>query len=345
MKAPMLAVRVLYGAFLATQILSGMPLYAAEPSYPENPAVVSSPVSDGLPKPDKIIAVIEGEPLTLRDFEQHLSGSGVPLPAEGTDEFRKLYEEYLSQQLIEKEAKALGIDVLDEDINLYYDEVRKQNGVSEADFTKILESKGITLTSYRSQIRQEILRTRLVQQHARSTISVSDKDVQKHLGVEDKESETESMLHLYQVFVPLREDGESSDFKLSEGEAVDVESKREARREIAEKIQEKVSSPEDLQRAGGTYFSDLGVISADDLLIELRETVEDLDEGEVSSLVETDRGFYLLGLRSVKEDASGPKEEVRDRAKKELFEGKLKDEMQSFLSKELPKKYNLERRL
>lgn len=318
--------------------------FAASPKEPATPVPVIKDTE--LPGTNKIIASIDGEPLTLKDLQDYLQSSGLKtVPAEDTEEFKKYYEDFLTQMLVEKEAKALNIEVTPDDTTGYIEEVKRQNQVDDAQLTKLLATKGMTLSAYRLQIQQEILRTRLTQQHARTTISISDKDVKQQLGVTNDDATSVATRHLFQVFIPVEEDGKTSDFNLA-GTAVGApEELREKRLEIATKIRDKVEQPEDLKAEGGAYFSDLGVVSADDLIEDLRDTVLDLDEGELSSVVETPRGFYIFGLRAVTEAGPEINKADHEKAKKQLFEDKLRSEMTNFIGKELPKKYNLERKL
>jgi len=299
-----------------------------------------------LPTPNKIIASVDGEPLTLKDLHDYLKNVGLEtIPEEGTEEFKRYYDDFLTQVLVEKEAKVLGIEVSLDDTSAYIEEIKKQNQVDDQQLVKLLSGKGMTLAAYRVQIQQEILRTRLTQQHARSTISISDKDVSKRLGVDVPEQPAVATRHLFQVFVPLDEDGKTNDFRLAETSIGLPETSRERRLEIVTKIRDNTTGPEQLKSLGGSFFSDLGVVNADDLFEDLRDTVLDLDEGDLSDVVETPRGFYIFGLTAVTETAPEVKSGEREMAKRQIFEDKLKSEMTNFISKDLPKKYNLERKL
>ena len=302
--------------------------------------------STALPVSNKIIASVDGEPLTLKDLHDYLKNVGLEtIPEEGTEEFKKYYDDFLTQVLVEKEAKVLGIEVSLDDTSAYIEEIKKQNQVDDQQLVKLLAGKGMTLAAYRVQIQQEILRTRLTQQHARSTISISDKDVSKRLGVDVEEQPAVATRHLFQVFVPLEEDGKSNDFKLAETSIGAPEAGRDGRLEIVTKIRDNATGPEQLKSVGGSFFSDLGVVNADDLFEDLRDTVLDLDEGDLSDVVETPRGFYIFGLTAVTETAPEIKSGEREMVKRQIFEDKLKSEMTNFISKDLPKKYNLERKL
>jgi len=323
-------------------VLCGANLALAVPQKKAAPPVQDS----SLPESNKIIASIDGEPLTLKDLHDYLRDSGLnTVPAENTEEFKKYYEDFLTQMLVQKEAKALNIEVTPDDTTAYINEVKKQNQVDDEQLNKLLISKEMNLVSYRKQIEQEILRTRLTQQHARTTISISEKDVKHQLGMSTDGETPLATKHLFQIFVPLEEDGKTADFKLEDAAVGAPEGLRDQRLEIITKIRDKVERPEQLKTEGGSFFSDLGVVSADDLMPDLRDSVLDLDDGELSSVVETPRGFYIFGMSTVTETGPEIKDGDRENAKKQLFEDKLRSEMTNFITKELPKKYNLERKL
>lgn len=310
--------------------------------------VASAPAyAESLPRPAKIIASVENEPITLRDLEEYERTVGIiNPPPEGSAEFQKLYEEFLTQVLVEREAKALGITVSQEDIDAYIEEIKIQNRIDDAQLNELLKSKNLNLSYYRKQITQEILRTRLIQQHARQRISISEEEVHRHLGIEPTEKGV-TELHLLQVFVPLTEDGSGSSYSLSEAPLSESsETAQERRKQVADEIKDKASSAESLRGAGGSYFMDLGIVDPQDLRLELRDAVADLDEGEVSPVIESENGFYIFGLSRVKTgSASHLSEQAREEARRVIFEGRLKETMESFITKDLPKKHSLERKL
>lgn len=299
-----------------------------------------------LPRPGRIIAVIDNEPVTLRDFEEYARViTTKDLPEEGTEEFKRLYEDYMVQLLVEAEAKTMNISVSEDDIKAYLEGVKQQNNINDAQLEELLKKKGLTLTSYRKQITQEVLRSRLTQAHARSTINISDSDIHKHLGVEAPAKAADEE-HLYQVFVPIGEDGESSAYRLADSAATSTsEEARERRRKIIDEISSKCNTAKDLKTSGGSYFVDLGRVNPEDLLSEIREAVEDLSSDEVSGVVETEKGFYLFAIGEATSHVYALSDETKEKARKQLFEGKLREEMENFITKELPKKHNLEKKL
>jgi parvulin-like peptidyl-prolyl isomerase len=303
--------------------------------------------AESLPRPAKIIASVENEPITLRDLEEFERTLGiVNPPPEGSAEFKKLYEEFLTQVLVEREAKAQGLSVSQEDIDAYIEEIKNQNKIDDGQLNELLKSKNLNLQYYRKQIAQEILRTRLIQQYARQRISISEEEVHRYLGVDTGEKGA-TEVHLLQIFVPLAEDGRGSSYSLYDAPLSEsTETAKERRKQVANEIREKISAVEDFRSAGGSYFSDLGMVDPQELREELREVVSELDEGDVSDVVESDSGFYIFALSRVKKGSLGHlSEQAKEEARRAIFEGRLKEEMESFISRDLPKKHSLERKL
>jgi len=335
---------------VAASFAAQTPVFAAEgkraPKEKAKAKPTAAPVEDfTLPVSGRVIATIDNEPITLRDLEEYSRNSGItPVPSTGSTEFSKLYEEFLLQLLVEKEAKSLNLAVSNEDVDAYINEVKNQNQFDDERLAELLKSKGISLQGYRKQIREEILRSRLTQQHARQTVNVSDQDIRKELGLATTESS--EVEHLWQVFVPFEDDGAGNEYRLADSPASSsAEGAREKRRELIDKIHSDSATVQELKSHGGTYFSDLGPVNAEDLLPELRSAVADLSLGDVSDVVETEKGYYLFGLASVQAASETLTDDMREKTRRQLLEGKLRAEMENYIMKELPKRYNLERKL
>lgn len=278
-----------------------------------------------VPVADMVVASVDGEPMTLRDLREFVQSQS-ELSAQDVEQGNFDAQQYLKllvmRQLIEKEAKAAGISVADEEIDAYIAEIKRQNRVDDGQFNELLRSKGLSLESYRRQITDDILKSRIVGSRLRSKITVSDEDVDRYVKEHPQKLPQQGDVHVEQLFVPA--DG-----------TMDIAG-----------LRERVVAGETAADAGGKYYADLGYVNEDDLLPELKERVAQLGEGSVSPVIETDRGSYVLrvidrrGADSVTLDP-----DLRESIRKELFESRLRDEVERYLGEELPKKYNVEMKL
>lgn len=286
------------------------------------------PVEEEIPTGvvDMVIASVDGEPLTLQELKAYVSTAGdVPKTdlESGKFEVEKYLRDFITQRLMEKEAKASGLSVSEEDVNNYIDEIKKQNGVDDAGLSRLVQSKGLTLETYKQQITFDILRTRLVATRVRSKVNVSDEDVKRYLEDHPDRRPAVGAVHLHQVFYPSS-----------------AESAAKAR-----EIHDKAKSAAQLKEAAGSAYSDLGFVDVADLRPELGEVVTKLKAGEISDVIDTSKGDYVLVVSEKQEGEQELSPELIEQIKRELLDLRVKEELTRFLAEELPKKYNVEMKL
>lgn len=275
---------------------------------------------------EMVVAAIDGEPVTSSDVKRYaaLSGRDKAINLAGGDsEVRALLRELLVDRMLTREAERLGITVDEEAVAIYLQEIQRQNGVDQAGFRALLEERGISFDDYRRQVRSDILRTRVIGSQVRAKVQISDEDIDRYLAANSStEDPEEGTIALEQIFERF-EDGDSSQ---------DREEKVASLRELRDEI----GSERSRWKTDERYIY-LGFVDPADLLNELRVPVQELEIGEVSDVVITERGAYLLRRSSGRESSSN-----RDEIKQELMQAEVAKRLQSYLNDELPKKYHVE---
>ena len=277
---------------------------------------------------DRIVAVIDGEPVTQSELNRYAVFQGVVpehvvslRPAERLQILNKL----IAERLFRKEALALGIEVETGDVDAYLEQIQIQNQVDESTFEQMLKSRGVDLKKYREQIESEILRAKLVSALVRPRVNVLETDVKKYFEEHREEFPASGSLHLHQILVR------------ASGEGAEV---REEARKLIEQTRVELENGASWELAGGENYRDVGFVVPGELRPELRELLGDLKVDQTSPIVETKEGFYLVKISSSIEEGGG--EELFKQIRDQLYEEKLHREMSVFLTEELPKKYHVE---
>ena len=279
---------------------------------------------------NKVVASIEGEPLTYEDLRAYLKiiGKGdMNVYTIPRVELAEIVHDLVSSRLIEKEAEALRISVANEEITAYVREVMALNKLNEKQFIEVLNSRGLTMPMYKEQVRRDIYRNRIIMMVVRNTINVSDEDVDRYLKENPAEAPQKGQIaveQLYYGFLP----------GLSQAE------KSAAAKQI-EAVLERTRGLESLRQADEANYSDLGYVSPQDLKDELRAVLDKLNSGDVSDLIKTDEGIYILKVTSKSDD---PKKDTAFRAKVRdmIFSEKYPQRIEKYFNEELPKKYFIE---
>ncbi len=290
-------------------------------------------VDGSKPLLDMVIADIDGEPITYNDLRKFVSAQGKLSPEaikRGDFDVDKNLHQLIVEELFKKEAESLGVQVNDEDVKNYIEEIKRQNGVDDATLVRELSKQGLTLERYKRQVRGDIIRSRVISREVRGKVNVLDADIERYLQENPERAANLGVgkLHVEQLHL-------SSESGASEEERQDV-------KEEAEDLYDEVKDGKELKKASEEFYSDLGMVDEDDLRPELQKALRRLADDETSNVIETDNGFYILRVSGRRSSISALSAEAKEQLRNEIVEKKMKDEIEKFINKTLPEKFNVE---
>ncbi len=270
---------------------------------------------------NQVLAVVGDEVITMLDLEKLIGPTVERLRAENQTENLEsqisiLRSQALQQLVVElltaAEAERLGIKVGEADIENGIQRIVEINKITQDELVRKLAKDGITLDEYRDQIKQQILRARLVYSTVKAKIIISEKKKLELFESRREEYQTVREIELRRIVLP------------------------QDRPELVQEVSGKLSSGADFvslakEFSTGPEASDgglLGYFKVEQLSEAIREAVKDLKEGEVSQPVETREGLQLFTVSRIK---------VKEGKTYEEMEPVLADEL---LQKELDVKYS-----
>lgn len=295
---------------------------------------------------DRIVAVVNDEIV----LESELDQTALPLFREGDPDSpdgrrkleahrRKVLDSLIEKQLVAQQAKELKITVTEEELRRGVEEVKRNNGLSDAQFVDALRAQGFTMEAYRKQLRQQVLELKVVSQAVRSRISVADEEVRAYYAQNVRQASGDSQqVHLRQVLLSFPPKATPAQV--------------EERRAAALRVVERARAGEPLERLAKTLGDDpvsrqggdIGWLSRGDLPQELRELVSGMDLNDVRGPVRTDRGFVVLQLMEKKDGDVRPFEEVKEQLRRQIYDQQVEKATQNWL-KELRRKAHVDVRL
>jgi len=281
---------------------------------------------------DMVLASVDGDPLTMSDLRNYIRAHGEAVPADlldGSPTVRKFLREMVVDDIVLREANSAGLAVTKDEIEAYIEEIRRQNGVDEPGFVKLLAGKGMTPEVYEKQVQTDILKTRLLSSRVRAKVSIMDTDVAKFLENEDGATPSSADRRLEQIAIPYEDQNPIA---------------HDSAMEEAEKVLDGVSEGKSFATLGGRNYSDLGSVSPDDLIEPLQSAAKKLESGDTSKILTVPGKLIILHSAGAAEKKQIDTDE-KERVRKQLFERAFKEEADKFLNDELPKKYHVELKL
>ena len=145
---------------------------------------------------DFIVVVVNSEPITnsevrtkLLRTEQQFQQQGTPVPPR-SELLPQLLERMISDKAQLQAAQTSGVKVDDNAVDAAVQTVARQNQLPVEELRRRLKSDGIDYAQFRSEIRDELLISRLRQREVESRVTVSEQDIDAYLR--DQEGKTGS---------------------------------------------------------------------------------------------------------------------------------------------------------
>ncbi len=231
------------------------------------------------PEEKGIVARVNGEPITLEEFNKALSPyspSKEELPALK----RRVLDHLIESRIKLQEARRLGLAVTDEELNQRIKET--MGSYPKSEFITFLNKEGTTFEKWKKGVRDNILLEKLITSQVYLPIKVSEKEITAYYQEHRDQFKEPKKFRIRQILVETQAEAEEILKALGKGE------------EFEELARKRSLSPD--KESGG----DMGYFSTAEMLAEWAEAVGKLSPGEVSYPVESPYGWHIFKLEEIK---------------------------------------------
>lgn len=279
---------------------------------------------------DRVVAVVNDDVITLSELEEEAAPTIAKIraeapPAQVDDAIQKARQEILrnmiDHKLLLQRAAKLQIEVADADIDAAIDRIMEQNSLTVEQFREQLAAMGVTEEKYRTSLRDQILRSRLLSYEIRSKVVITNEQVEAYYRNKYMQHNSPEGYHILQFGSGWEDKGRSA-------------SKEEALKR-AEQLREMIIAGENFNEIAKNYSDlpsgvdggDIGTFKKNELADYMWQAIKDLHPGEVSPIIETPAGFQFFKLLSKSSDgviAQAPLENVKEEIRTTLYDQELK---------------------
>ena len=141
---------------------------------------------------ESIVAVVNNEIILLSELNQHMKKSS----NEGQENDKAEYlTELVNLKILEIQARKMGIEVTDEQLESIIKEIINKNG--KDDFLKELESQKINEYIFKYRLKNQILQENLAQLVLKNKIIISEAEIEKYYEENFGKIKKENLINLY----------------------------------------------------------------------------------------------------------------------------------------------------
>lgn len=290
---------------------------------------------------NRVVASIDGEPITLYEFQQYAAREkSASLASPQTPSQRDILQALITEKLVAKEIAAQNIRVRDEDVDHYIDRIKAQNRMTDEQLKAALQQQGLSYDKYRNQVKTEIEKIQLLNRQIRGRVNVTPEDVQRYYDAHKEQYRTSAKVHLRHIMLRLGQDAPAEVAKAVTDRAEALRKRIVEGKEDFAKIA-KESSEDGAAADGG----DLGEVEPSQVLPEFEAALKDMKEGEVSQPIRTRAGVHILKLEKRMAPGYRPVADLAEEIKDKLYNQALDERYRRWLLEDLQKHHYVEVKL
>jgi parvulin-like peptidyl-prolyl isomerase len=245
---------------------------------------------------DRVVAKVNNEIITLSSVKSRvaLNLSRVdPSDSNGIKQTEKQLMQQALDNIIDdklqiQEGKKIGLVVTDEILDNAIADIYKNNNITAKQFKLMLEKEGSDFMSYKKIIHDQILSSRVVKMHLRSSPLSSNRDALKYYKNNKKKYWVPSKVMVSQIMFINEKDSLQSDVELKIIKAQEVLDLLRAGNDfsdLAKKYSEDVT---------GSLGGRVGIIERGTTLPKFEEIAFNLKLNEVSNVFQTENGIHII---------------------------------------------------
>ncbi len=284
---------------------------------------------------DRIVAVVNSDIITLFDLEQALQPyaqniKALRYPPEKERQMlfqvrKDLLDQLINTKLADQEIKRNQIAVSEQEIDGAIERLKDSRSITDEQLREGLAQQGMTMEEYRQEIKEQILRSKLINREVKSKIVITKEDIKAYYDSHREKYAGEKKYHLWNIFAKLPPDATTEEKQAVRQQMQSIYD-RLVQGESFETLVQQLSDAN-----GAVHGTDLGLFRPHELSRQLQAVVKQMKVGDFSRMLETDFGFQIIYVQNIQETPAKPLEEVEAEIHQLLYDEFVNNKYQQWL--------------
>ncbi|HUY19018.1 MAG TPA: peptidylprolyl isomerase [Candidatus Binataceae bacterium] len=303
---------------------------------------VLAPSPAGAQVISRVIASVDGDPITTHDIQAFAAANNITLPPPGDPNQPKATKAVLKgiieNKMLDQESKKYADKVDDGQVNQYIQSMEQENHVNEQQFRDQLTQNGLTYEEFRGHVRDQLMRMAMLQDEVRSKVTIPQSEVEAYYKAHPGEFQiTKERLKLAQILIAVPPNATPKQIAEAKAKAEMVDAKAIKGDDFAALASQ--YSDDDSKSKGG----ELGYFAPNEILPQIDKAVENLKPGQISPVVHSDFGFHILKLEAHEKPGLQPLDQATvDKIRNQLATEAAKKRFKSWVENDLVKQHDVE---
>jgi parvulin-like peptidyl-prolyl isomerase len=273
---------------------------------------------------DRVAAVVNDDVITLSEVkEETLLINQNPGP-EGPQTQDQVLENMIEEKLLEQEAKKLGIQVTEKDVDAGIEGVKAKFNLTDEQMVEVLKKQHLTPQTFREQWRRQLLANKLIGTQVLGQIAVTEDEIKKYYEENSGKLESTLEVRIAHILIPVSSPDEEEQAQKLSLEVANLAKSGKNFGELAKKYSKDASSAE----KGG----DLGYFKKGELAEALEKAVEEAPVGEIVGPVRSSDGYHIIKvIDKKKSETTSLDKSKEDEIRETIYQQKVESAIKAWL--------------
>ena len=272
---------------------------------------------------DKIVAIVDNDIITLVELNKETSSyrNKIEAAAYSDDQKLKMIQEIntkvlnalIDNSLTQQEAKKYNISVSDNAVDNVVENMMASRSMNLEQLEKALENDGLTLTEYRKNIKEQILRSKLINHAVKSKVVVLESDIELYYNNHKENYSGHKKYYLRNILMNKKD-------KIQE-----ISSQLNNQKDFKELAKQYSIAPN--AKDGG----DLGLFDIQNFPDNIKTEITKLKKGQFTDIITTPQGFQIFYIEDIVFKGGKTYDQARDEIHEILYNAQAEKKFKTWL--------------
>jgi peptidyl-prolyl cis-trans isomerase SurA len=289
---------------------------------------------------DRVIATVDGDPITMQDLRRYAAASGTTLPADDSPQSqeakRKVLQKLIDEKVMDHEMSTIPVE--EEQVDRFIAQFEAGNHITDEELRAQLAQHGISYDAYRKRARREVQKLLMIQRQVQDKIVITESQIQAYYKSHLADfTASEERFRLAQILIAVD--------PVAAPPAV-----VEAARAKAEAVRKRALKGDNFAELAARYSDDdsktqggeLGYFKPDDINEQILAAISKLKAGQVSPVIKTSHGFHIVKVEEHQQAGVRPLADVHELIRQKLGQQQMEAQFRHWVNTELIKDHSVQ---
>ena len=289
---------------------------------------------------DKIVASVDGDPITMHEVRAFAESAGRPIPPgdpTANPTFKEGLKGLIAQKLLANEVKKYEEKIDEGQIDRYVADVEQDRGITDQQLKQSLMQNGVSWEDFRKQAKTELEKAMMLNDELRQHVTIPPEEIQAYYDAHhDEFTVKQEKYKLAQILIALAPNASPAEVTAAKAKADEARKKAAAGEDFGDLA--KHYSDDESKAQGG----ELGSFGPEDIMDEILAAIKNLQTGQVSEVIRSKHGFHVIKVEQHDVPGLKPLPVVKEDIRNRLVDQQTRGRLQSWVETELVKQHDVE---